>query len=241
MRLLKFISDLHLERREGIITFTKNHYNKSLIIPGDIGSPLKQNYWDFMDYVSDNFEKVYFTTGNHEYWNNNKITINQIDNLIEDKIVNYNNVYFLNNKVIHHDEYEIIGTILWSYPKLNIKNSFDFKYIHYDEFNNLNPLIMRELYIENMLWLTNKINENNNDKIVVTHYLPSYDFCMKHHKYLMARSLFASSLDYLIKPPVKYWLFGHTHDNFMRKKNNVYCCVNAFGRKKKYDLKNIYL
>ena len=80
MRLLKFISDLHLERRKDIITFSKNHYNKSLILPGDIGSPLKQNYWDFMDYVSDNFEKVYFTTGNHEYWNNNKITINQMNN-----------------------------------------------------------------------------------------------------------------------------------------------------------------
>ena len=100
MRLLKFISDLHLERKKNITTFANNHYNKSLILPGDIGSPLKQNYWDFMDYVSDNFEKVYFTTGNHEYWNDNKITIKEMDNLIEDKIVNYKNIYFLNNKSI---------------------------------------------------------------------------------------------------------------------------------------------
>ena len=107
--------------------------------------------------------------------------------------------------------------------------------------NKLNPQIMRKLYIENMLWLNDKIHLSKNKKIVVTHYLPSYEFCMDSYKYLFANSLFASSLDYLIKPPIKYWLFGHTHDNFMIKKNNVYCCVNALGRKKKYDLKNIYL
>ena len=100
---------------------------------------------------------------------------------------------------------------------------------------------MRRLYIENVLWLENQINRNDRKKIIVTHYLPSYDFCMTHHKYLMVRSLFASSLDHIICPPIKYWIFGHTHDNFVRKKNNVYCCVNAMGMKKNIELKNIIL
>ena len=36
-----------------------------------------------------------------------------------------------------YDDYDIIGSTLWSYPKLNINNSFDFKMIYYKDSINL--------------------------------------------------------------------------------------------------------
>jgi len=241
MRIIRYISDLHLERRRGIIKLPKESLGSSIILAGDIGSPLKNNYWNFISYLSDNFENVYFTTGNHEYWNNDGLCIEYINNIINEKSLIYNNIHFLNNKVIKHDEYDIIGTILWSYPDLSLKNSFDFKMIYNKNLINLNHYSMRNLYLENKIWLENQINKNKRKKIIVTHYLPSFDFCMKRYRFIKASSFFASDLDNLIKSPVKYWIFGHTHDNFVSKKNNVYCCVNSIGRKKNINIRNIIL
>ena len=100
MNKIKVISDLHLERKIGFIKFKKNDIGGTLLLAGDIGSPLHSNYWDFLKYSSDNFEKVFFITGNHEYWNDNNYTMNDINNIIEEKSSEIPNIEFLNNKKV---------------------------------------------------------------------------------------------------------------------------------------------
>jgi len=238
MKFIKIISDLHLERKFKYIKFKKHELGGNLFLAGDLGSPLKENYWNFLYYASINFDNIYFVSGNHEYWNNKKYTINDIDNLINDKIINLPNVNFLNNKKVFLNNYKILGTTLWSYTK-NTK-SIDYFKIQYNIQNKMNNKFFCKLFLKNIKWLNNNLNDNI-PTIVLTHYLPSYDFTLPNKYYNPFRSLFASNLDYMIKKPIKVWIFGHTHDNFIKKKNNVICAVNAVGRKKNINIKKIYL
>jgi predicted phosphohydrolase len=235
MKIIKYISDLHLERKIKNIRFKNKDLGGYLFIAGDIGSPLMNNYWEFLEYTSHNFDQVFFTTGNHEYWNNNAITIDEINNLIEDKSMNYNNVHFLNNKKVIFNDYEILGSTLWSYPNSNLYNSIDFAKIYIKTNQRLSPKIMRKLYYNNTLWLKNNLI-NDKPKIILTHYLPSYQFTKKYKKYLRIQSIFASDLEHLINDPIKLWIFGHTHDKFTKHINNVPCTVNALGYKKNIEI-----
>ena len=59
----------------------------------------------------------------------------------------------MNNKKIKFNNYEILGTILWSYPQYNIYNSIDFRKIYFRTNQRLSPKIMRKLYYNNLIWL----------------------------------------------------------------------------------------
>ena len=237
MRQIKYISDLHLERKIKTIRFNKKDLGGNIFIAGDIGSPLEKNYWDFLNYVSDSYDNVFFTTGNHEYWNNDNKTIDQINELIDDRSEKYNNLHFLNNRKVKLNNYEILGSVLWSCPEFNIKNSIDFRNIYYKPNQKLSPEIMKKLYYINVNWLINNL-KNDNPKIVMTHYLPSYQFTKKYKRYLKVQSLFASDLEYLINDPIKLWIFGHTHDRFLKEINGVPCIVNALGYNKNVIIDN---
>lgn len=237
MKTIKYISDLHLERKFNLIKFKKEQLGGTLLLAGDIGSPLQKKYWDFFDYCSFNFDNTYFIAGNHEYWNRKKISINQMNELIEEKTLNYNNVKFLNNKSVYIDNYKLIGSTLWS--ESNLDYSFDYKYIYLDN-EKLDKQNFRKLFYKNFEYI-NKELEENIPTIMLTHYLPSYRFTFRNKKFNKIKSIFASNLDYLIDDPIKIWIFGHTHNQFQKKFNNVICGVNAVGYKNDINLKDINL
>ena len=197
--------------------------------------------WDYMDYLSYNFDDTFFTTGNHEYWNDKGYSIDNINNIINDKIISYNNIYYLNNNKIILDDYEILGSTLWSNPNKNNIKSMDFLNIYAEENKRLTPKKMRKLFNKNKSWLERNIKKKKKKKIILTHYLPSYKFTKKYKKYKYVHSLFASDLEYLMNDPVKLWIFGHTHDNFVSYINNIPCCVNALGMKLNVNLNEIKL
>ena len=47
----------------------------------------------------------------------------------------------------------------------------------------------------------------------------------------------------MINEPILLWIFGHTHDRFIKEINNVPCLVNALGYKNKVkiDKYNLYI
>jgi predicted phosphohydrolase len=240
MRLIKYISDLHLERKIKTIKFKKHHLCGNIFLAGDIGSPLEKKYWDFLNYLSNYYDNVFFITGNHEYWNNRYLTIDQINEIIEDNSSKHNNLHFLNNKKINIDNHDILGTTLWSYPENNLYNSIDFNKIFYKHNQRLSPKIMRKLYYNNVNWLKSNL-KSDTPKIVMTHYLPSYQFTKKYKRYIKIQSLFASDLEYIINDPIKLWIFGHTHDRFIKEINGVPCTVNALGYKKNVEIDYLYI
>lgn len=241
MRIIKYISDIHLERRFKPIVFSKKTLGGDIFIAGDIGSPLKKSYWSFMDYVAANFNRVFFVAGNHEYWNREGISINNMNTIIEDEIQKYNNVFFLNNNIYSTKHYDIIGTTLWSEPFNNLYNSIDFMNIYYDDNELMTPQSMRLLHNQNKLWLKKSIYRNNKPKIIMTHYLPSFKLTKKYKRFLKLQSLFASNMEDYFKPPVILWIHGHVHYNRIIKIKNIPCIVNAPGYYNKTRLKEFKL
>jgi predicted MPP superfamily phosphohydrolase len=87
--------------------------NEICILAGDIGNPYQKNYDIFMDFISKNFKKTFYITGNHEYYNKTK-TIQETNEFLEDYFQQFNNISFLNNNYEIYDNYCFIGTTLWS-------------------------------------------------------------------------------------------------------------------------------
>ena len=90
----QLISDIHLEKRKYKNNTILEHSVKAnnLILAGDIGNPLKSNYKEYLKYCSDQHQKVFLITGNHEYWHN---SIEETDKLIQQICSPYKNIYFL--------------------------------------------------------------------------------------------------------------------------------------------------
>jgi len=72
----------------------------------------------------------------------------------------------------------------------------------------------------------------NKNLIVMTHYLPTYKLILEQFQNNRNIDRFATNLDYLIKPPVKYWLCGHTHCRYETKINGVNIGVNSYTKMK---------
>ncbi|MEM0353939.1 MAG: metallophosphoesterase [Thermoplasmata archaeon] len=209
---LHYISDIHLEYRITIPKISKK--GDYLALLGDIGNPFKHSYKDFIQHISGAYEKIFLLTGNHEYWWNSDMQ--KVDDKIKSIANNFSNVYFLNNDVHYiSNDYVILGTTLWSCvynptPKMKFYNN---------------------LFVKNVQWIEEQINKHSKKKIImITHHLPSYKLIIKKYRtpsYQNILDRYASHLDYLIKPPIKYWLCGHSHCILETFINGVYCGINA--------------
>jgi hypothetical protein len=85
--LLKYVSDLHLERKIKRNIVADKPY---LLLAGDIGYPSDNVYRDFLHEMSYKFDKVFIIAGNHEFDklnDKNDITpvINTINEICESK------------------------------------------------------------------------------------------------------------------------------------------------------------
>ena len=230
---LQYISDIHLEYRNTIPIIPQNSDNLALL--GDIGNPFKKNYTEFIDYTSNNWNKVFLITGNHEYWQE-KYNMDDVNDKINDIVSKFSNVIFLNNESHYFNNYKILGTTLWSNvyskPETQIGDDLYIKYKHrtitHDDINKLHSASVK--------WLEKNIAHSNHSAdipiIILSHHLPSYKLIIeKFHygKYAKYHDRFASHLDHLIKYPVKFWLCGHSHCNFNLTINDTYCGINAYG------------
>ena len=74
---IRYFSDLHLEFIkpniiERILRKIPLGIDEICILAGDIGNPYQTNYDIFMKFISKHFKKIFYITGNHEYYNKQK-------------------------------------------------------------------------------------------------------------------------------------------------------------------------
>lgn len=235
---LQYISDIHLEYRDKLPKFKK--VGNCIALLGDIGDPFKSNYSEFIKYTSNEWDKTFILSGNHEYWQQ-KYDINDVDLKITEITTKFNNVFYLNNSYYDLENYRILGTTLWSHvDKPPIKIMGDDIKIKNDN-QNLTYKKINKLHFNSKSWLSNNISNSNKPLIVLTHHLPSYNLIIdkyQNSKYNEYFNRFASNMDDYIKPPVKFWLCGHSHCNYETIINNVYCGINAFGYPKQSEKHN---
>ena len=230
---VRYFSDLHLEfikphKIKKFIQKIPSGNDEICILAGDIGNPYQENYDIFMNFISKNFKKTFYITGNHEYYNKTK-TIQETNEFLEIYFQQFDNISFLNNKYEHYENNCFIGTTLWSKItdptyKINDTNSIpNFDYIEYNKLNTLSVEFLQDAL---------KKNENC---IVITHHMPSSSLIDIKYKTLQMEPYhqwFYCNMDELIETnenKIKYWIYGHTHTPSNVIKNEIQFLCNPIG------------
>lgn len=236
MNTFQIASDLHID--DNGYTNIYQYISPAapnLILAGDIGSPLKQNYFHFLNDLCNHFKRIFLIVGNHELHSNNpKITVNMILRKIDDFCHSKKNIMFLNNRYFYDKKtnIRIVGTTLWSYCNYNNKNT-DLLEKQFGDYNNIfididkkfNVRHSNNLFLNNVSFIKDQIIEsvkNDQKLLLITHHTP-----LKEHtsdnKYInhFFSCCYSTNLSHLLSSKlINTWIFGHTHYNVDFKYNN---------------------
>jgi len=220
---------------------------------GDIGSPFEPVYSEFIGEVSKNYDHVFVITGNHEYYNypekdhNNLIdgvdtghrayNMKDVNNKVRDIASRHNNVSFLNNTSKFLYGYTFLGTTLWS--SVTTQREYVSRALsdYYRIYRN-NSLITvddtNSLHDRAVSWLKKELSDREKKFVVFSHHSPlinSSETPTAAKRYLTSKNTqaFQTDLSQIIKPPILYWGFGHTHFTTQYKYNGVVISSNQVG------------
>ena len=113
---LHIMSDIHLEYYPNVSSIEQllvkipslydTCYNDNLkeiilVLAGDIGYILKNNYWNFLKDCCQKYKHVICIKGNHEYYITKKFNIkynfDELEKIAQEKANNIENLYYLSN------------------------------------------------------------------------------------------------------------------------------------------------
>ena len=245
---IQYVSDIHLEHHdkynEGQITphmFVKPSA-PYLALCGDIGIPELKAYETFLQWCSNNWEKVFLVAGNHEYYTYRCPTKNDMQfkkQKIRDLVTKYPNLYFLDCDSHYLQEYNvrILGCTFWSDmsgldEKYILQGMNDSKQIYLSGAKPALPRDFTAIHCSEKEWIQKEIEsarKANESVFILTHYLPSYKLIAEKYKDNPLNLCFASHCEDLLKAPVKGWLCGHSHTGVTIQIQDVLCSLNPYG------------
>lgn len=216
------ISDLHLDQLKypymNMIEKIIKPCCSIIVLGGDICFIENiDKHYQFFEYISQNFEYVVYVPGNHEFYNNNGKTIEELETYIEFFLKKYTNIYYLNNRSMIIEDILFTGSCLWCNPILQDPPPWFHINIKKDE--------IRDLYIKSINYL-NKVSKlkGNKKHVLITHYPPirlrSYYDCKEYENFFENSSKYKKYEEYyennniILEFSPDLWIFGHTHMNF---------------------------
>eukprot|EP01083_Nonionella_stella_P074804 203027_1 len=164
-----------------------------------------------------------------------------INSTIESNIKYKDKVYFLQNQVLELPDVlpniRILGTTMWvNYPKANEDKNIaiqyeykinDFRRIQFNDDNKeekeskiplLTSINVNRFHDEAVQFLQAELNramEDDKQAIILTHHAPtnykSVHPATDHETNPLGYGMNYASMEYLFKPPLLGWFFGHTH------------------------------
>jgi predicted phosphodiesterase len=250
--ILKYVSDLHLERYKSISGFSKlwdfdkDNNCTCLALIGDIGNPENKNLELFFNNINDKYDKIFYIPGNHEYYCKS-LSKREVDEKLREICSKNSNIVYLNNSTYELEDFKIIGTTLWSQIPLELSKYYhaaisDYRYIKNDDMQPISITDTNNWNEEAVQFLRNELNTNKYC-IVLTHHAPLYsrggrNTCDPRYIDSPFHHAFHNDLTDMIKNPCAIWLYGHTHYTNSFKLNNVIVATNQVGyehEKIKYD------
>lgn len=254
---IQYASDLHIEFYKDITDFSTflTPVAKYLALAGDIGHVRDPTFLQFMDYASNNWDRVFYIAGNHEYYAKKMYKswkystpqhVLETHTTIENVLKPYKNIHYLhsNNPSHYLAKYNlaIVGTTLWSH----IPDEFhehvvyrvnDYNYIPWydattNETRRLQPHDINALHSREKSILQSQIeywHAMNVPIIVMTHHMPSFQLISDKYKHCSLNCCFASNCEDLMQKHVLGWIYGHTHNTSSAVIKQTLCVVNAKG------------
>lgn len=251
---IQYVSDLHLELYDKLaFPLVLKPAARYLALAGDIGQPRKTNFTSFIEYASKNWDRVFYVAGNHEYYASRRAeqwkyskpqTMFEVQTHLQEIIAPYKNVSFLhhdNPSVYLSDEnVAIVGSTLWTHIPNDFKtdathgiNDYNYIPIEGDKgIQKLTPDITNLIHEKEYAMLESTIDYWGSQKAqvcVITHHMPSYSLISPRYYGSPYNCCFASHAERLMKPHVKAWIYGHTHNAGTGIIKNTICAVNARG------------
>jgi Icc-related predicted phosphoesterase len=249
---IQYISDIHLEfysfNKIAKIANKIIPKSKILVLAGDIGKPvsrikktqakINKCYEYFLNLLSIKFDKIFLITGNHEYYNNLGVSIEEVNKTIKTicENINKSNVIFLNNDYYDYNGYRYIGTTLWTEVDENPSKKLN----DLSQIPNMTPLLYNELHYNSVDFLDKILAEtakmaNPIPCIIISHHLPLFELIDNTTNTTNTIDLlqwYASDLNELIDDYtniIKLWIYGHTHYKNMQTIKNIIFAANPIG------------
>ncbi len=214
---IQYCSDLHLEfkaNRNYLVQHPLQPVGDILLLAGDIlPLILSAQKNDFLDYVSDHFEEVFWIAGNHEYY---KFDLGKINAPFMEKM--RSNVYLVNNKVVTRGEVHIICSTLWSHIRpeneVLIQQSLtDFSVIDMNG-KPFRPADFNQLHQDCLAFITGALQmQTAGTRIVLSHHVPTLQYYPSWYKSPLTDAFAIELTDFIIEQEPDFWIFGHHHTN----------------------------
>lgn len=215
---IQYCSDLHLEFKENRNFLLKNPLIPSgdiLLLAGDIipFALLKEHDY-FFDFISANYERVYWVPGNHEYYH---YDLGDVKNPLYKKI--RKNVFLVNNQIISHKSVNFIFSTLWS--SISPQNELvvqqrvsDFSLIK-TQGEKITSAHFNSMHQTDYAFLKTALNASGSKaNVVVTHHVPTFLNYPEQYKNSNINEAFAVELhDFILNSNAAYWIYGHHHHN----------------------------
>ncbi len=241
---IQVFSDIHLELWNNIPQIIPKA--KYLFLAGDICQLNNKYFYPFLDYCSSNWEKVFYTPGNHEYYSK-KRNFNELEFEYNYRIgEKYKNIFYLNNKVIPLDEeINVYGTTFWTIPQFESTYKAkqylnDYHQISYFS-KDLNKVVdldigyVKSLAEESYTMLNKYLKENDKPTIIMTHFPPQRNNTSAPKYLALDReqdkyfSWPNGTLENLKLDNVMAWISGHTHWSYNFESNGINLISNQLG------------
>jgi predicted phosphodiesterase len=224
------MSDLHLEFGPFFVPEMDGDADTVLVLAGDIHVGRKA--FNFIAELATQFKAIIYIAGNHEFYNQD---IEEVLNwwMAPNRLPE--NVHFLHNDFKIIDGVNFIGTTLWTDLKkgdwFEVRQArkfisdfqiIDYKGRTYTTEDHIN------LYFEAKDFLVKTVAETVGKKVVITHFMPTWEVITDRFVGQPLNGFFAGNMDFLI-PDVDLWLFGHTHDNVDKMLGDTRLVCNPRG------------
>lgn len=215
---IQYCSDLHLEFAENKNFLAKNPIQPSgeiLLLAGDvIPFHLLKHHDNFFDFVSANYESVYWVPGNHEYYH---YDLSDVKNPLYERI--RENVFLVNNQIIPYKNVNLIFSTMWSNisprnERVVQQSVSDFSVIKL-EGKRITPAQFNGLHQTAYAFLKTALNTSDSKtNVVVTHHVPTFLNYPEQYKNSHINEAFAVELyDFIFNSNAAYWIYGHHHQN----------------------------
>ncbi len=229
---LQIVSDLHIETKRETVNLSDyvTPVGDVLVLAGDIGSMYRtRQLCNLLEQACNQFPLVIFVPGNHEYYKlrkNHSRPFATLENTLTRFKEHHPNFYFLNRSTLQIENYIFIGATLWTNPEKFSDRIVRINCINKERFANMHMLdkkfIVKQLHIAKKKELV---------PIVITHYPPVIDAVKETRLDDPYLSLYTNNLEDLLSA-AKVWISGHTHNNYMKYKNNCLLVSNQLGKEK---------